>query len=232
MSIERSGALPSMFGSEAAPSTLKPTEPTTGAEPRPWVQESRSLLRDTVLRSTDSLVSEKPWRSVTISQVAKAAGVSRQTIYNEFGTRSDLARAYAAWAGDQLLDEVERCVADHRGDLTAALTAAFAVFLEKGADHPLIRSLGDRTGSDDLVSALATPEGAPIVNGATARLMLIIGTTWPTLPPDLVAIVAEALVRMAISHLLMPTSTPEVAASQLAVLVTPLIKVIETTHLA
>lgn len=210
---------------------MKATDAEVQPSARPWVHESRSLLRDTVLRATDDLLNEQAWKSVTIAQVAKAAGVSRQTVYNEFGNRPDLARAYAAWAGDQLLDEVERCVADHQDSLQSALAAAFVVFLEHGAHHPLIRSLGDRTGSDDLVSYLATPEGAPIVVGATSRLVAIIASTWPTLPIDLVATVAEGLVRMAISHLLLPTSSPEGAAGQMAVLLGPLIATIEDDHL-
>lgn len=190
---------------------------------RSFSAASRTLLRDTVLLATGQLLASGPWRSITIAQVAKAAGVSRQTVYNEFGNREELARAYVAWAGDQMLDEVERCVADNADDLGGALTAAFRVFLEVGADHPIMRSLGDRTGSDDLVSVLAGGSGAPIVVGATARLNAIVTQTWPELPVEAVEVACEVLVRLAISHLLQPTGHPATAARQVAMIAEPFI---------
>ena len=190
--------------------------------PRPYAEASRSLLRDMVMRATDALLTEHPWSEVTIAQVAKAAGVSRQTVYNEFGNRAELARSYAAWDGDQLLDEVERCVAEHRDDLLDALLAAFDLFLDLGASHPLVRSLGDPRGSDDLVAAIAAAQhGNPIVTGAVARLADIITTTWPDLPAEAVAAPSEVLVRLAISHLLQPTTSSEAAAQQVAAVLAP-----------
>jgi AcrR family transcriptional regulator len=189
---------------------------------RPWAQASRSLLRDTVLRATDELLAERVWSEITMGQVARAAGVSRQTVYNEFGNRRDLALSYASWAGDQLLDEVERCVAQHRDDPLDALVAAFAVFLDLGAGHPLVRSLGDSSGADELASALtSTTRQSPIVTGASRRLADIIATTWPELPADAVAVASEVLVRLAVSHLLQPTAEPEDAARQVAVVLAP-----------
>lgn len=202
---------------------LRSSDTTTVAEARSFSAASRSLLRDSVLLATGELLSSGPWRSVTVAQVAKAAGVSRQTVYNEFGNREELARAYVAWAGDQMLDEVERCVADNANDLVGALTAAFRVFLEVGAGHPVMRSLGDRTGSDDLVSVLAGDSGAPIVVGATERLSAIVAQTWPELPVDAVEVACEVLVRLAISHLLLPTGDPATAARQVSLLAEPFI---------
>lgn len=188
---------------------------------RPWGEVSRSLLRDTVLRATDELLAERAWREITVAQVAQAAGVSRQTVYNEFGNRRELALSYAVWAGDQLLDEVERCVAEHRDDPLDALVSAFTVFLDLGAGHPLVRSLADITGADDLASALAGTHRSPIVAGASTRLADIIATTWPDFPADAVTVASEVLVRLAVSHLLQPTAEPEEAAHQVAVVLAP-----------
>lgn len=187
----------------------------------PYAVAARSLLRETILRATDDLVAVHPWSEVTMAQVAQAAGVSRQTVYNEFGSRSELAVAYAAWAGDQLLDEVERCVAEHRDDLQEACVAAFTVFLDLGAGHPLVRALGASTGAESLAAVIATAEGQPIVAGATERLSSIITSTWPDLPVDLVPIASEVLVRLAVSHLIQPAGRPEDAAAHVAVVLGP-----------
>ena len=196
----------------------------TETSPR-YAEASRTLLRDTVLRATDALLVDHSWREVTMAQVARAAGVSRQTLYNEFGNRAELAQAYAGWAGDQLLDEVERCVALHDA-LDDALVAAFTVFLDLGSDHPLIRSLADEGGMDDMAGALRGPDN-PIVLGASARLERIISDAWPHLPADAVSSVSEVLVRLAISHLLLPTTSPEDAARTTAVVLGPYIAHIE-----
>jgi AcrR family transcriptional regulator len=196
----------------------------TETSPR-YAEASRTLLRDTVLRATDTLLVDHSWREVTMAQVARAAGVSRQTLYNEFGNRAELAQAYASWAGDQLLDEVERVVAGHES-LSEALVAAFTVFLDLGSDHPLIRALGDEGGMDDMAGALRGPEN-PIVLGASARLVRIISDAWPHLPAPCVEAVAEVLVRLAISHLLLPTVSSESAARTTAEVLGPYIDHVE-----
>jgi len=63
----------------------------TETSPR-YAEASRTLLRDTVLRATDALLVDHCWREVTMAQVARASGVSRQTLYNEFGNRAELAQ--------------------------------------------------------------------------------------------------------------------------------------------
>jgi AcrR family transcriptional regulator len=191
---------------------------------RPFALASRDLLRDTVLRATHELLAARSWSAVTVGQVAEEAGVSRQTVYNEFGNRADLALAYASWAGDQLLDEVERCVAAHADDLVDALVAAFAVFLDLGHGHPLIRAIASPEGADDLLATLTGPRHSPIVARATDRLDGMIHRTWPGLPDEPVAAVSELLVRVAISHLLLPTGTPEEAARQVSVALAPLLR--------
>jgi AcrR family transcriptional regulator len=190
---------------------------------RPFAEATRSLLRETVLRAAHDLLSERDWSAVTMAEVAGAAGVSRQTVYNEFGTRAELAQAYASWAGDQLLDEVERCVAEHRDDLLGALVAAFTVFLDLGSGHPLIRSLADPEGSGELAAALASGRASLVIEGATARLVEIITRTWPDLPPPAVSSAAEVIVRLAVSHLLHPTGSHEAAGRQVADVLTPLL---------
>src|SRR5690349_24634269 len=49
------------------------------------------------------LLLTRDWSSITLSDVAKAAGISRQTIYNEFGSRQGLAQGYALRLADPLV---------------------------------------------------------------------------------------------------------------------------------
>ena len=188
-----------------------------------FASASRALLRDTILRATDELVAERGWPAVTMAQVATRAGVSRQTVYNEMGARDALAQAYALWAADQLLDEVERCLAEHRDDLHEALVVALELFLDQAAEHPLIRALAASTGSEDVLAVLVRPAGGTIVAAAASRLGAIVSSTWPALVPDDVALLAEVLVRLAISHVVLPTGPPAAAAAAAGQALAPLL---------
>lgn len=186
-------------------------------------EASRGLLRTTVLRAVDDLLREQAWSAVSMAAVANAAGVSRQTLYNEFGARDDLARAYVLWAADDFLDEIERTVAAHADDLEAALLAAFELFLEIAGEHPMVRALVATAGADDLRTLVATPAGVPLVVTASARLASIIAATWPAIGPAETDAAAELLVRLAISHLTVPTGTPAEAAARLGAVVRPFV---------
>src|SRR6202012_4925171 len=72
----------------------------------PYAEASRALLRDSVLDAMRELLLTRDWSAITLSDVARAAGISRQTIYNEFGSRQGLAHGYALRLADRLGDAV------------------------------------------------------------------------------------------------------------------------------
>ncbi|MFH9615637.1 TetR/AcrR family transcriptional regulator [Streptomyces pratensis] len=70
--------------------------------------------REALLDSAHSALSTLPWNAVRMVDVAAAAGVSRQTLYNEFGSKDGLARAPVPRAADGYLAGVEQRLGDHR----------------------------------------------------------------------------------------------------------------------
>ncbi|HZU48205.1 MAG TPA: helix-turn-helix domain-containing protein, partial [Mycobacterium sp.] len=68
----------------------------------PYAEASRALLRDSVLDAMRELLLTRDWSAITLADVARAAGISRQTIYNEFGSRQGLAQGYALRLADRL----------------------------------------------------------------------------------------------------------------------------------
>lgn len=184
-------------------------------------EASKALLRDTVVEAIRTLLEERPWSELTMTQVARAAGVSRQTLYNEFGDRDGLASTYAQWAAAGFLDEVERVVTERADDLESALVAAFELFLDMAHTHPLIRAIEATSGVEGVAAFVSAEAGRPVVTAATARLSEIITTTWPSLPRDEVPAVAELLVRLSISYLTVPTGTPADAARTVSTILLP-----------
>ena len=191
------------------------------AGPRRFADASRLLLRTTVFGAMDDLAADRPWASITMAEIDRAAGVSRQTLYNEFGTRDELAQAYVLWASEQFLDEIERVVGARPDDLGGALQDAFRVFLELAAEHPLVRALEAATGAEGLHALVASSAGLPILLTSTERLTEFVLGNWPELPVTDTRLVCELLVRLAISHATVPTVPPAVAAEQVSTVLGP-----------
>jgi AcrR family transcriptional regulator len=181
---------------------------------------ARALLRDTLLDAAADLLRDRAWGGVTMAEIARGAGVSRQTLYNEFGDRQGVAQAYLLREADRFLSAAEQAIAAHPGDPRGALTAAFDGFLSRIADHPVIQAILHSDGADGLV-VLVTTQGGPILSLATERLATFLGTAWPRLEASGARVAAETFVRLAISHAALPTSPPRRTAAALAAVLGP-----------
>ncbi|WP_246561683.1 TetR/AcrR family transcriptional regulator [Streptomyces roseirectus] len=67
--------------------------------------------REALLDAAFAAVARRAWSTVRMVDVAAAAGVSRQTLYNEFGSKDGLARALVRREADGYLAGVERAFA-------------------------------------------------------------------------------------------------------------------------
>ncbi|MFF9087066.1 TetR/AcrR family transcriptional regulator [Streptomyces sp. NPDC014991] len=78
--------------------------------------------RESLLDAAYTALTRRPWSAVRMVDVAVSAGVSRQTLYNEFGSKEGLARALVRREADGYLAGVERALgsaAEPRDRLTA-----------------------------------------------------------------------------------------------------------------
>jgi AcrR family transcriptional regulator len=174
------------------------------AAPIPFQTATRSLLRDTVLAAVDALVRERGWSETTMSHVAAAAGVSRQTLYNEFGSRPALVEAYITREIETLLAQVSVAVRANADDAHRALRVAFGLFLKLASDEPVIQVIGrDAEGGE--LHRLLTGIGQALAGQQVATL---IGEVWPQARADDARLLAQSLVRLAISHALLPSGDP------------------------
>ena len=138
-----------------------------------------------------------------MSDIAAAAGVSRQTLYKEFGNRNEFGLAFVIHEGERFLDEVEAAVREHLDDPRAAVGAALELFLRTAGEDPLIRILLSDDGTGGMLPFVTT-QGMPVVQWATARLAATIEEGWPQAPEADVRLLAESLVRLAISYITAP----------------------------
>jgi len=157
-----------------------------------------------------------------MSEIASAAGVSRQTLYKEFGSRDEFAQALVIHEGERFLDAVDAAVREHLDDPRAAVGAALGAFLRTAGEDPLVRILLSDDGTGGLLPFVTT-QGMPVVEWATARLAATIEDGWPEAPRAKVQLLAESLVRLAISHVTAPGESPEATAGRMGELLGPFI---------
>ncbi|BBY07513.1 TetR family transcriptional regulator AlkX [Mycobacterium noviomagense] len=186
----------------------------------PYAEASRALLRDSVLDAMRELLLTRDWSAITLADVAREAGISRQTIYNEFGSRQGLAQGYALRLADRLVDLVEAAIYNNVGDIYAAFLEGFRAFFTESAADPLVISLLSGVAKPDLLQLITTDSG-PIITHCSDRLTSSFIHSWVNASEDDAGILARAIVRLAISYVSMPPEADHDVAADLARLFTP-----------
>jgi AcrR family transcriptional regulator len=186
----------------------------------PYAEASRVLLRDSILDGMRELLLTRDWSAITLSDVAKAAGISRQTIYNEFGSRQGLAQGYAMRLADRLVDAVAAAIEGNIGDIYAAFLSGFRDFFTESAADPLVISLLTGATKPDLLQLITTDSG-PIITHCSARLTESFMHSWVRASDEDAGVLARAIVRLAMSYVSMPPEADHDVARDLARLMTP-----------
>jgi AcrR family transcriptional regulator len=181
---------------------------------------ARRLLRDTLFDAVRELLRERPWAQISMAEVARAAGVSRQTLYKEFGSRDEFAQAFVIREGARFLDVVEQAILAHLDDPRVAVAAALEVFLTTAAEDPLVQLLLDDDGTGGMLP-LITTQSRPVLEWASQRLCEAMRSGWPHVGDQDAELLAEAFVRLAISYITMPRHSPRESAAAAATLLGP-----------
>ncbi len=96
--------------------------------------------RESLLDAAYTALARRPWSAVRMVDVAAVAGVSRQTLYNEFGSKEGLARALVRREADAYLAGVDRALATHT-DARERLAAAAEWTASAARDNALVRAM-------------------------------------------------------------------------------------------
>lgn len=204
--------------------TRRPAAANVGAMPKPrarrFADAARELLRDTLFDAASELLEQRSWSETRMADIAKVAGVSRQTLYKEFGSRQGFAQAYILREAERFLAGVQKAVSRHDDDPRAALAAAVEVFLTTAAEEPLIMAIVRGDAGDGLLP-FVTNQAGPVLGFATDRLGEILGEIWPETSEHSVHLIAENMVRLAISHAASSTAPASEVAEGMAELFGP-----------
>jgi AcrR family transcriptional regulator len=194
--------------------------------------------RESLLDAALSALAQHPWGAVRMVDVAATAGVSRQTLYNEFGSKEGIARALARREADDFLDGVEHALSAasrHGADPGECFAAATARMLHTARANGLVRATLTGCRGDGVPAAAvitvpaqrrlrARKEDQPltsteVVAAIRSRAALALEQGFPKLDPADVAWTCEAAVRLGLSYVVAPAVTDEEACLQVARLV-------------
>ncbi|MFC5197245.1 TetR/AcrR family transcriptional regulator [Streptomyces kaempferi] len=144
--------------------------------------------RESLLDAAHTALARRPWSTVRMVDVAAVAGVSRQTLYNEFGSKEGLARALVRREADGYLAGVERALAAHT-DARERLVATAEWTMTAARGNALVRAMLTGCWSERLpsptLSAVPSSSAVPAQRRADGPL--------PS-PADFVALVRDRAV--------------------------------------
>ncbi|MEA2168786.1 MAG: hypothetical protein QOF76_2086 [Solirubrobacteraceae bacterium] len=169
--------------------------------------------KERLIAAAAELLTERPWSKVSLGAIAQRAGVSRQTLYNEYGSRRELAQAFVLYEADRLLAAPEREITRHVADPRRAIAAALQTFLVEARGNHLMQAMRVEEHGDLL--ALVTTRNE-VIDFAVARLTQHALATWPGIEEAAARGLMDTLVRLGISHSNQPTWSPEQTGAMVA----------------
>ncbi|WP_327304640.1 TetR/AcrR family transcriptional regulator [Streptomyces sp. NBC_01298] len=176
--------------------------------------------RESLLEAAGAALAARPWPAVRMIDVAAAAGVSRQTLYNEFAGKTGLGHALVRRDAAWYLDGVDRAlsapgVMGVPGERVAAV-AEWTV--RAGRERPLVRALltGCWNGNLPVPAGRGVRPGLPalgpdeLIRGVRERARAVFGVREGDADrrAEEGARRCELAVRLALSYLIAPAEPP------------------------
>lgn len=173
--------------------------------------------RERIIAAAARQTTVNGWASVTMGGLAKAIGVSRQTVYNEIGSKKALAEAVILTELARFLGEVEAAFDAHPDDIVEVIRDASRGVLELASRNELLRSVVSAThGADNDLLPLLTTNSESLLGMAKAVVTARVEAFHIPLSQERLDGVIDLIVRALLSHVMQPSATPQETADNLA----------------
>ncbi|MDI6911379.1 TetR family transcriptional regulator [Nocardioides sp.] len=173
--------------------------------------------RSRIVDAAVAMTVEAGWSRVTMAALAERVGVSRQTVYNEVGTKPGLAEAMIHQELDRFLGVVSAAFDQHPDDLVGAVRAASAGVLELAQDNRLLHAVVSAThGADTELLPLLTTHAESLL---TAAKLVVADRLTPYqlgLEGRRLEAAIDMVVRVVLSHVMQPSGSPDGTADDIA----------------
>lgn len=156
---------------------------------------------DRILDATNVMMATHGLARTSLEDVARQAGMSRQTVYRYFGSKEALVTAAIVREEQWFLERMTRAVVAH-DDLRPALEAAIVAGLTAAREHPLLDRLL-ATEPEALLPFLTTG-GGPVLSAAHPVIEQLLSDRLPHVSAPILRRVADAATRLFISYAINP----------------------------
>jgi AcrR family transcriptional regulator len=164
----------------------------------------RREVRERALSVARELTLKRGWQQVRFVEIADAVGVSRPTMYSEFGNKAGLGEALVLEETNSFLTGILAELETHTDDLASAAKAALRYTVVAADQNPLLHGVLTNAGDKDLLLLLTSRSG-PVLTVAIEVLTGWFDDHFTDVEKPLLGELIEALVRLTLSHLVQPT---------------------------
>ena len=163
-----------------------------------------------ILDATLATMADHGIARLSLEDVARRAGLSRQTVYRYFPSKGDLVEA-TVLREEQVFIAAMVSAAGRQRELESALRAAIEAAMRTGQAHALLSRLL-ATEPESLV-ALVTTDRGPVLSAARQALQEILSSWLPRVPKARLLMATDAVARLLVSYVVNP---PADSSSQVA----------------
>lgn len=185
---------------------MAPLAPSRPDSPSGSVVDTATRILDATLAT----MADHGIARLSLEDVARRAGLSRQTVYRYFPSKGDLVEA-TVLREEQVFIAAMVSAAGRQRELESALRAAIEAAMRTGQAHALLNRLL-ATEPESLV-ALVTTDRGPVLSAARQALQEILSAWLPRVPKARLLLATDAVARLVVSYVVNP---PADSSSQVA----------------
>lgn len=179
-----------------------------GMEPVNEGRTERLPVRERLVDAAYAEVVAGRWAQQRMADIAAAAEVSRQTLYNVFGSKENLLQAVVVREADSLLDAVVALLEENSADPVHSVSCATGFVLRSLQNDPLLHAVV--TGDRELLPVVTT-RSALLLDVLGERVATMLAQSCPELDRSVTEAVADVNLRLTVSYALQPIDPDEAA---------------------
>ena len=173
--------------------------------------------RERIVDAAVRLTTASGWAAVTMARLADEAGVSRQTVYNEVGSKPALAETMILEELARFLAVVEQAFDAEPDDLSRAIERAVCDVLTYAQDNNLLHAVVSAThGADTELLPLLTTNAGSLLETAKGVVTARVAPYTPAIERAHLDPAIDMVVRVVLSHVMAPSGPPVQTAADLA----------------
>jgi AcrR family transcriptional regulator len=176
-----------------------------------------TTTRERIVAAAVEMTTSSGWAAVTMARLADAAGVSRQTVYNEVGSKPALAETMILEELARFLQVVEQAFDAEPDDLTRAIERAVTDVLTYARANKLLHAVVSAThGADTELLPLLTTNAGSLLGAAKDVISARVAPYAPGIDVAHLDPAIDMVVRVVLSHVMQPSGSPEQTAADIA----------------